>query len=32
MSRIHRQLIALSLVYTRRACLDESVADFSGDE
>ena len=32
MSRIHQQIIALSLVHIRRAGLDEAVADFSGDE
>ena len=31
-SRIHRQIIALSLVRIRRAGLDEAVADFSGNE
>ena len=29
MSRIHQQIIALSLVHIRRAGLDEAVADFS---
>ena len=32
MSRIHQQIIALSLVHIRRAGLDEAVADFSGNE
>ena len=32
MSRIHHQIISLSLVCIRRAGLDEGVADFSGDE
>ena len=32
MSRIHHQIIGLSLVRIRRAGLDEGVADFSGDE
>lgn len=31
-SRIHQQIIALSLVYIRRTGLDETVADFSGDK
>ena len=32
MSRIHHQIIGLSFVRIRRACLDEAVADISGDE
>ena len=32
MSRIHQQIIALSLVRIRRAGQDEAVADFSGNE
>ena len=32
MSRIHQQIIALSLVRIRRAGLDEAVTDFSGNE
>lgn len=32
MSRIHHQIIGLSLVRIRRAVLDEAVANFSGDE
>ena len=32
MSRIHHQIIGLSLVRIRRAGLDEAVADFSGNE
>ena len=32
MSRIHQQIIALSLGRIRRAGLDEAVDDFSGNE